>query len=86
MKVIEDVPQVMCRSVSLRYVLRSYDHHQAVSKYPNPHQQVGQWQPELEHPDSWIVVVVSIEQKGILAVALSMTGRGRDQGKSIFPF
>lgn len=74
----------MCRCVSLRYVLRSYDYHQAVSKYPDTHQQVGQWQPELEHPNSWIIVVVSIEQKGILAVTLSMTGRGQDQEKSIF--
>lgn len=62
----------MYRSVSLP--LRSYDHHQAVSKYPNTHQQVGQWQPKLQHSDCGIIVVVSVEQEGILAVTLLMKG------------
>lgn len=56
--------------VYLCLALRSYDDHQAVSKDADSHQQVRKRESELQHPDRSIVVVVSVEQKGVLAESL----------------
>lgn len=53
--------------------LRSYDDHQAVSKDAHSHQKVRQRQPELQHSNCSVIVVVPVKQKGIFAVSLLMT-------------
>lgn len=50
--------------------LRSNDNHQAVSKEADTHQQVRQRESELQQSNSSLIVVVSIEQKGVLAISL----------------
>ena len=52
------------------------DHqHQAVAEGADPHQEVGQRQPELKQADGPLVVVISVEQYWIFAVSLK---KGRD--------
>ena len=47
------------------------DHdHQAVAEGADPDHEVGQRQPELQQADGPLVVVIPVEQDGILAVAL----------------
>ena len=58
---------IACMCVSC---VRSNDNHQAVSKDANTHKQVRQRESELEQSDCSLVVVVTIKQKGVLAVSL----------------
>lgn len=50
--------------------LRSNDNHQAVAKHADPHHKVSHGQPVPQPPNGPLVVVVAIEESGILDVAL----------------
>ena len=63
----------VCVCVCVCVCSRSDDDHEAVAEDADAHQQVGERQPELQHTDGPLVVIVTIEQDRVLHEPLSTT-------------